>query len=327
MKKLFAYLFLLTPLITFAGIDTNPADTVAAPAGKTRYFVFGLDAGNNFSYMNRTDQSTYPYLNPSFLYKAKSGFYVMTGAYSVANVKTDYGINPWVELDLGTGWKYKIDDNNRIGFGYSYSAYDRNFPLLASALSNNIIANYAHNFSWLDARASFDYSFGKLGGDSVLSTKTTTNAKGKVKKKVVEKATFFSSHDVFLNLNISHSFDWDDVVTKDDEISFDPGVTMSLGTNNFYNNYYKRTLLSKKLKRKVSQTEADTTTSASDAGAATFMVREYILDFPLSYTYGRFDFTADFSYIIPVNQPTDPDFKVNPYSLFKLSLAYMISKK
>ncbi len=329
MKTILLSILLFTPFLAFAGISGSPTDSIAANPGKTRYFIFGLDLGNNFSYMNHTDQNTYPYIYPNFLYKAASGFYINTGAYGIKNVSTDYGISPWVEWDMGTGWKFKLNDNNRFGLGYGYSAYNRSFPLLASALSNNITASYTHNFSWIDAHATFDYAFGQLGGDSVLSTKTVTNKKGKTRKKVVEKPTFFSSHDVFVNLDLSHEFDWDDVLKKDDEVSFDPGVTICLGTNNFYNNYAKRIKLAKKLGKKVSQTEADTnsTVSGTDAAAAAFMIREYILSLPLSYSYGRFDITAEYTYTIPVNQPTDPDFKVNPYSLFKISLSYMIRKK
>ena len=327
LRNYLFYLLLLFPFVSNAALpfqaktDSVTSDTTVKHI-KHSYLLMSMDMGNNFSYMDRTSQSTYPYINPNVLFKAKSGFFFLMGAYGVKNVRQDYNISPWVEMDLGTGWKFKLGENTMTGISYVYSAYDRSFPLLSSALSNNISAYYNHDFSIVDSRLSFNYAFGKLGGDSVVTTRKV----GKKKGKSVEKATFFTSSDYFLNLDLSHEFDWDDVFTKDDEISFEPQLTISSGTNNFYNNYYKKVKYTT-LRKNQKLAETDTISDPYDATAAAFKLREYILAFPLGYSIGRFDFSIEYLYIIPVNQPEDPAFRMDPYSMVRVSLNYRIRSK
>jgi hypothetical protein len=323
-------LFLASGFSVLAQDKTRvPADTAnqkhSQPTSKKHsYFLIGLDYGSNFTYKDRAGQTTYPYLYPNVTYHAKSGFFASAGAFRVSNVQQDYNVRPFVELDLSAGWNHNFGENAEAGLSYLYSAYNRNLPLISTALSNDLNAFYDYDFDIIDARLSFDYAFGKLGGDSVVTTRKVPGKKGK-KTRTLQKATFFTSSDYFFNLDFSHEFSWEKLFRKNDALSITPEIYISAGTNNFYNNYYKQVkALDGKLKKNQLVSNADTISDPYDASAAAFKLREYVLSLPIGYSIGEFTMTPQYDYIIPVNQPSFLSTPLKPYSLFKFSISYKI---
>ena len=127
-----------------------------------------------------------------------------------------------------------------------------------------------------------------------------------------------------MSFELSHPFYWDEIFSPKDGLRLEPGLYFGAGTNNFYNNFYKQrsTQLRKNLKPNQNTPADSLSSSLYDASAAAFQLREFTFSLPLTFTYGSFSITPEWNYIYPLNQPDDPDFKIEPYTLWKVGLTY-----
>src|ERR1700761_2964920 len=169
---------------------------------KKRSISAGVSYGSDASFFGRTGPVRYPFLNADVIYNSKSGVFVYGSAYKVL------GSIPAIdEFDLGAGYFYHLSSAFSGNASYTRFIFDRNALIIKSASSNDVNVNNSYDWKILKSSIILDYLFGE-------------------------------SNDFFVTINNSKYIETNWSIFDDkDYLSFNPGVNIILGTQNFVQKY------------------------------------------------------------------------------------------
>lgn len=185
-------------------VDTIPKKATADTDTVTRKqsLSVGVSYGSDALFFGRTGPVKYPFFNSDIIYNAKSGLFVYGSVYKVI------GSTPVIdETDVGGGYFYRFSPKFKGNISYTRFFFNKNALIIKSASSNDINFNNSYDWKLLKTGVTMDYLFGE-------------------------------SSDFFLTISNSKYFETNWSIFDDkDYLSFDPGFTMILGTQNFVQKY------------------------------------------------------------------------------------------
>jgi hypothetical protein len=270
--KYICVLFLLTACLNAgAGIhkhrifmgDLTRIATDTDTVARKRSVSAGVSFGSDASFFGRTGPVKYPFLNTDVIYNSKSGVFVYGSAYKVL------GSIPNVdEVDLGAGYFYHLSSNFSGNASYTRFIFDRNALIIKSASSNDINVNNSYDWKILKSSVILDYLFGE-------------------------------SNDFFLTINNSKYIETNWSIFDDkDYLSFNPGINIILGTQNFVQKYSTN---------HPGRLDDDApigppiNTSKYAARNSDFGFLNYSFKIPIAYNRPHYTFEFSYKYSIPVN--------------------------
>jgi hypothetical protein len=162
------------------------------------YFLAEMNYISDAVFMGRKDSIAAPYLYPSIEYHNKSGFYTK-GSLSYLTKSSQSRIDLFL---MSVGFDFTLNNLNGDISATAYFFNDASYNVLSSASAD------------LTAQLIYDLKIINIG---------------------MAASTYFneSSSDLFLTFDLSHDF-----VTNDNQFQFSPSVSINLGSQNFYEEYY-----------------------------------------------------------------------------------------
>ena len=238
---------------------TADSDTII----RKRSVSAGVSYGSDASFFGRTGPVRYPFLNADVIYNAKSGVFVYGSAYKVLG-----SIPTLDEVDLGGGYFYHFSPKFSGNFSYTRFIFDRNALIIKSASSNDVNLSNAYDWKILKSSVTLDYLFGE-------------------------------SDDFFVSINNSKYIETNWSIFDDkDYLSFNPGVNIILGTQNFVQKYslnhpghlgYNEPIGPPINPEKYAGRNSD------------FDMLNYSFKIPIAYNRPHYTFEFSYKYSIPVN--------------------------
>lgn len=223
----------------------------------------GITGGSDASFFGRTSPKRYRYYTADVIYNSKSGFFAYGTIWKVA------GSFPTLdEVDLGGGYVYHLTKKLSGTASYTHFFFNRGAQIIKSLSTNDVDLKSTYDWDMFKSSVSFDYLFGK-------------------------------ANDVFVTPGISRYYETKFGIFDDkDYLSFTPGISMILGTQNFVEHY--------------SNNERDDPGSgngyAHDAdnlrtarANREFNILNYSFKLPIAYNRPHYTFEASTKYSIPVN--------------------------
>lgn len=242
---------------------TADTDTVT----RKQSLSVGASYGSDAQFFGRTGPVRYPYLNSDIIYNTKSGFFVYSSLYKVL------GSIPIVdETDVGGGYLYRFSSKFTGNVSYTRFIFNRNALIIKSASSNDV--NFSNSYDWniLKSNVTLDYLFGE-------------------------------SDDFFVTINNSKYFETNWSIFDDkDYLSFNPGFSFILGTQNFVQKYSMN-----HPGRFISDHDGDEHVSPPElypqyAGYnSEFHLLNYSLKIPIAYNRPHYTVEFAYRYSIPYN--------------------------
>ena len=264
MRKILFFVFLPLLVHNLAIAGTGASADTAAALGKRKYSV-GITYKSNTNYKGHLNDSIYqPSYSTYFKYYSRKDFRASATFRQTENSDSTETATT-SELDLTVGFKHAFSKKLKGGINYSHYFFSNNTSSFQSSFSEDIAANINYDFGWLYTYLSTDYSFG-------------------------------SSRDFFVSFDNSHSFDWDDVIKKDDSFSFEPEIDLDFGTQSYYSRY----LTVRKVKRKKGVAKVPV---AAYTVSERFTMTGITLILPISYYIGNWSFDMAADLVRPLNQP------------------------
>ena len=177
---------------------TGDADTVT----RKQSLSIGVSFGSDAQFFGRTGTKKYPFMNSDIIYNAKSGFFVYGSLYKV------FTSTPVIdETDVGGGYFYRFSSKFTGNISYTRFIFNRDALIIKSASSNDINFNNSYDWKIMKTGVVLDYLFGQVS-------------------------------DVFVTINNSKYFESNFGIFDDkDYLSFNPGISIILGTQNFVQKY------------------------------------------------------------------------------------------
>jgi hypothetical protein len=162
----------------------------------------GSNYGTDASFFGRTGPVKYPYFTSDVIYNSKPGLFAYATAWKVIG-----SIPVFDELDLGGGYAYTPSNKFSGSISYTHFFFNKFAEVIQSSSSNDVNFNNAYDFKLIKASVTLDYLFGQ-------------------------------SNDFFTTVGISHYFETNWSIFDDkDYLSFNPGASMIVGTQNFVSKY------------------------------------------------------------------------------------------
>jgi hypothetical protein len=294
MKYLFAIFFLIicnavnaaTGLHLFN--DTNHVAADTDTVVRKQSISLGVNYGSDIQFFGRTGPVKYPFASGDAIYNFKSGFFVYGSAVQV------FGYTPVVdEVDLGAGYLYNYSKKVTGTFSYTRFIFTKDAPpVIMSASSNDI--NFKNSFDWGFAKSSatFDYLFG-------------------------------DANDYFITLSTTKHIETDWSIFDDkDYLSFDPGVSMIMGTQNFVGRYSAEHSGQLYVNNQIPGLAVPPRFLDYDNGR--FNALNYSIKLPIAYNRPHSTFEASWKYSIPVN--VEGALKNRHEIFFNLTFYYLFFK-
>jgi hypothetical protein len=228
------------------------------PAPKKSYWQGGLSYLSDNVYLGRKDSVKIPYVMPTIGYYHKSGLY--------ADATLGYAVLPgnshidMFSLEAG----YALTKGNFDGqlsaskFYYSSESYS-----VRSDIDANIVLDAAYDLRFIKPTFEATLNFGS------------------------------STTDYVLTWGLQHTF-----YAAGDAIDITPSVLMNMGTQNYYDSYYRNRKYSTKRKN---GTTVKGTITATVIDPSAFKTMDYEASVPINYTLGKFTFNFTPTLAIPVN--------------------------
>src|SRR6201996_5106954 len=258
---------------------TADTDTIV----KKRSISAGVSYGSDASFFGRTGPVRYPFLNADVIYNAKSGVFIYGSAYKVL------GSLPTVdEVDLGAGYFYHFSPKFSGNFSYTRFIFDRNALIIKSASSNDINVSNAYDWKIVKSSVTLDYLFGE-------------------------------SSDFFVSINNSKYIETNWSIFDDkDFLSFNPGVNIILGTQNFVEKY---SLNHPGHLGSYPTIGPPINPSRYAAHNSDFDMLNYSFKIPIAYNRPHYTFEFSYKYSIPVN--VEGILKNHKESFYNLTFYYV----
>jgi len=285
------FLFLITCFVFKTGVCQEKATAsinhpvAPAPVKDTsdddddvREFIPSMAYGSNYIAPGRASAKLEPYMEPSFMYNAKSGFTTGFNDYKLLNLPKAFN-----ELDLNVGWDFNYWDNFQASASYMrmiFPTYTKPTPYeeALAMYQNNIDLFASYDLKYVTPGLRFDYFNGR---------QKITGPKGKT-------TTADTSNDYYVTFDLSHDFEVDNIFKTKGDLVISPDYTIMGGTRTFYGEKFTQ-----KRKRII-------TTGSS--GSSAFDLADMELDLPVKYKFHNFTFApeVDYVYIFPASQnPTN----------------------
>jgi hypothetical protein len=243
-----------------APILTMPADTDTIV--RKRSISVGINYGSDAMFFGRTGPITYPFMSADLIYNTKGGFFAYGSVLRLMGYRTFVD-----EVDLGGGYLYRPSKRFSGSISYTRFIFNKEQRIIESATNNDI--NWKNSYDWklLKSTVILDYLFGR-------------------------------SNDFFVTINHSKYIEpkWG-VFDDNDYLSFNPGISIILGTQNFVHTYSVD---------HVARFIADNifksgylTPSLYNNGR--FNALNYSFKVPVAYNRAHYTLEASYKYSIPVN--------------------------
>jgi len=246
--------------------DSLPKKTTADTDTVTRKqsLSIGVSFGSDAQFFGRTGTQKYPFMNADIIYNAKSGFFVYGSLYKVFT-----SIPAIDETDVGGGYLYRLSPKFTGNISYTRFIFNRDALIIKSASSNDINFNNSYDWKFLKTGMVLDYLFGQ-------------------------------SSDFFVTINNSKYFETSFGIFDDkDYLSFNPGFTIILGTQNFVQKY---SINHPGKFDKDDDPYAGALAYPQFAGYnSEFKMLNYSLKIPIAYNRPHYTFEFAYKYSIPVN--------------------------
>jgi len=201
MKRSF---ILLVFALLFASDSFAQRDSTQEDAKRTTLTLAGI-YGNNANYYGQTAEQKLPYVLTNASLRLKSGLYFSADSYKLINA----GGSAISELDLSAGFETDISKNFNAAFGYSRSIFAKNSPLLGAANENTLSASLAYDLNIFKTGLNTYYAFG-------------------------------TQRDLFMSFSASKALNLGSLFSKNDFISFEPGLELVGGTLHYLEEYIVR---------------------------------------------------------------------------------------
>jgi len=179
-------------------------DSTETEAKRTTLTLAGI-YGNNANYYGQTAEDKLPYILTNAALRLKSGFYFSAGSYKLINA----GGPVISELDLSAGFEANLAKNFSGSVGYSRSIFAKNSPLLGAANENTLSASLAYDMNFIKTGLNTYYAFG-------------------------------TQRDLFMSFTASKALSLGSLFSKEDFISFEPGLEIVGGTLHYLEEYIVR---------------------------------------------------------------------------------------
>jgi hypothetical protein len=239
------------PVYKSAYYTVKDTDTIIRKQSISVGFNYGSDA----MFFGRTGPITYPYLSTDVVYNSKIGFFAYGSVLRLLGYRTFVD-----EVDLGGGFLYRPTKQFSGSISYNRFIFNKKERIIESATSNDV--NWKNSYDWKPFKSTviFDYLFGK-------------------------------SSDFFMTISQSKYFETKgNIFTDQDYLSFNPAVSVIMGTQNFVQRYYlehEDGLVIKSGENGVNN------------GRLNFL--NYSFKIPIAYNTPHYTFELAYKYSIPVN--------------------------
>jgi hypothetical protein len=261
------------------------ADSSNDDSGEDKYntYSFSLSYSNNRTFRTKKDAGSNHNLTPDFTFTHKSNIYAGISSYYMIGDGTLFD-----EVDLTAGYDYEISEKMDAGISYSHYFFTANSIQLKSSVSDN--------------------------ADIYLSRKF-----GDFKTKLLFALDYGVALDYMATWYGSYSFDKEDLFKKEDELSITPGVSVSFGTQSYYQDFLKNKKDKVTNKKGVTLPDYKTVTTS-------FGFMDASADLSISYSYKKFTFDISAGFNISPESDTKKT-KYSYYYSFGAGITYDIKTK
>lgn len=238
-------------ILSPADTTKNATDTTDDKVVKHRIFEIGLEGASDQAHYGLYDKSVkLPYLDPSFTYIAKSGFFMEVDAQYLLLKKPKGGFDVF---RINPGWDIDLAENTTLDFNYTHYFFKKKTPQLIRSGLNNALETY------------LEQDIGDFTGKLSIDYDIYTTQKNKPK----------TPNDFIISPEASYDFEID--FAKKSSITFTPEASVDFGTRNFYTQYIynKDTTLTKK-------------NYTPPAGNSSFGTLDYNFSLTVEYAIGKF---------------------------------------
>jgi len=248
---------------------------------RKRSLSVGMSYGSDALFFGRTGPITYPFVSTDVIYNTKNGVFIYGSALKLLGYPTLAD-----EVDLGGGYYYRFSSKLKGSVSYSRFIFKDDERVIQSATSNDINWKNTYDWKFLKSSVMFDYLFGK-------------------------------SSDFFTTINLYKRFETTgNIFDGKDYLTFEPGVSMIMGTQNFVQRYSID---------HDSRTASDNIVIFGDDHVpynnGRFEVLNYSFKIPIAYNRPHYTFEASYKYSIPVN--VEGALKNKRESFFNLTFYYV----
>lgn len=234
---------------------------------RKRSISIGANYGSDVQFFGRTGPVSYPFVSTDVVYNTKSGWFLYGSAVKVLGYNA-----PVDEADLGAGYFYKYSKKFSGSMSYSRFIFNENSAKVIKSASSNDI-NWKNSFDWKIAKSSivFDYLFG-------------------------------DANDYFVTLNTSRYIETSFGIFDDmDYLSFNPGASVILGTQNFVGKYSDQHPDQLDLVNYYIQVSTSGPAPLPRYNNGRFTALNYSFKLPIAYNRPHYTLEASWKYSIPVN--------------------------
>ncbi|MFD2515154.1 hypothetical protein ACFSRY_14875 [Pontibacter locisalis] len=321
MKKLKTFKLLLGLLLAPILLFAAPAELVEADTAtdsvkvKEGWWTVGAEVANNSSFFGRNTITRYPYAAASLTYIHRTGVWASVTSYQLFN--TDTYID---ETDISVGYSFKIRDLVEANLSYSRFIFGENTPLVNAFTSNALSAKAALDWGILYTGLTSSYVFGE-------------------------------NHDLFAVLENSRFIPLNPLWSGKHVIGLDPKITITAGTQRFYETHTTTTQDKSGLPTSGGSTGSGpisgspvggvldplnpggkkspnnpntggTTTTTTITSDSKFNVINYELKIPVVIYLGNFELEPAYRYSIPVNKIEGDESKAQSFYSFNISYTF-----
>ncbi len=228
---------------------------------RKRSISVGLNFGSDAMFFGRTGPIRYPFYSADVVYNTKQGFFAYGSLLRLIGYRTTID-----EIDIGGGYLYRPSKKFSGSISYTRFIFNKEQRIIESATNNDINWKNAYNWGPFKSTVILDYLFGR-------------------------------SSDFFVTINQSKYFEpnWR-LFSNNDYITFNPSISMILGTQNFVQTYaldhQTRFLIANIYKNDYSPYQYNN---------GRFNALNYSFKLPVAYNRPHYTFEFAYKYSIPVN--------------------------
>ncbi len=228
---------------------------------RKRSISVGFNFGSDAMFFGRTGPIRYPFYSADVVYNTKQGFFAYGSLLRLIGYRTSID-----EMDIGGGYLYRPSKKFSGSISYTRFIFNKEQRIIESATNNDI--NFKNAYDW-----------------------------GPFKSTVILDYLFGRSNDFFVTINQSKHFEpnWK-LFSNNDYITFNPSISMILGTQNFVQTY----ALDHQT-RFVSANIYKNDYSPYQYNNGRFNALNYSFKLPIAYNRPHYTFEFAYKYSIPVN--------------------------
>jgi type 1 fimbria pilin len=280
----------------------NPKDSASASDStdddvKKRSYAIGLEGANDkTNYGLRDPTQKLPYLEPSFTYSAKSGFYIEAGDQYLL-LKKGGGFDVF---NLNPGWNIDLSGNTTLNFSGQYYHFrdgkNKSVQLIESSLAEDLASYIEEDIGNLTGKFTAAYNFytqvpnqPKTPGDIIFTPD--------------------ANYDFIIHFG------------EKSKLTFTPEAYLDFGTRNFYTNY-----LNAKANDSAANGENVKKKSYAGNSNSSFGFLDYDFELSITYKLGKFELEPQLIYCRSLYTP-EPKQPNKPSYIGSITLTYTITSK